>query len=485
MEAAREFYDNATDKIKALIKNSQEKAKNIPFEKVKPKKEDFEKVTEKTKDIFKKVDKEKLATLRNKFIRIFKKINFEKIKNKSKKAVLKIEPGFKNLKEKTISKSKSLLKNKKVQGAISKATDKIGVETTFSENTTKSDDPHDFFKPRKRPSLRKNKASLGDKFQTHYNKLQKTLKKMLKNRPSNKTLLIIVGFLLGAVILIAAFAFIKKSNNNQESKNNTPQQNQGGISQNNSTTSSQKLINIDRDIKDSVMFEDDLFLLSDKNSLIEYSTRDNVKKEINLPGEIANPEFLSAMEDLQLVFIISQNEVFSYSPVTGKFEKHQITMPLNPEIKGVGTYLTYLYLLDKTSNQIYRYHRAPGGFGPATNWVKEASNFQSSTDMDVSGSVYTASSENKITKYFNYKKEKDFDLPENFQPDKIRAHVDASELFALDKKQGKIIKLSDEGNFESSFENEKFKDSHDFSVDFKNKKVFIITDNNELEVFEY
>jgi len=141
-----------------------------------------------------------------------------------------------------------------------------------------------------------------------------------------------------------------------------------------------------------------LFFLTENKTLIKFSVRDNTKTEIILPSELKNPEYLSSMESLQLIFITSQGQTYSYSPVTNSFSKNTIVMPDNFKGIGVGTYLTYLYLLDRTSNQIYRYPRAPGGFGIYKEWLKENVDFQNAIEIDISDSIYVAFADGKIKK---------------------------------------------------------------------------------------
>lgn len=245
------------------------------------------------------------------------------------------------------------------------------------------------------------------------------------------------------------------------------------------------LIALNKKIRDSVFLNNDLFLLTEEDSLIKYSVRDNNKTEILLPDNFEDGLYLSPVESLQLVLIVSSDQVLSYSPVTNKFSENSIVLPQNFENIGVGTYLTYLYLLDKNNKQIYRYYRAAGGFGEFKEWLKEKQNMNQVTAFDVSDSIYLSFEDGRLEKYFQGEKTKSFNLGEDFYPNKIRAKINKEEVFALDSKRGIIIKLLENQNQQNLFEDKNFEDAQTFAVDFEDKKIYLVNKKDELLVFSY
>jgi hypothetical protein len=117
--------------------------------------------------------------------------------------------------------------------------------------------------------------------------------------------------------------------------------------------------------------------------------------------------------------------------------------------------------------------------------LKENVALNQASSLDVSDSIYIGFNDGKIKKYFQGKAIKEFDPEDGFIPNEIRVKINKDEIFALDSKQGKIIKLTEENSSKNLFQDENFKESKSFSVDFENKKVFLITDKNELLVFNY
>ncbi|MFZ1626349.1 MAG: hypothetical protein WAT81_00925, partial [Candidatus Moraniibacteriota bacterium] len=98
---------------------------------------------------------------------------------------------------------------------------------------------------------------------------------------------------------------------------------------------------------------------------------------INLKTQesVAAPEPLrlaTGMDDLDVIFTVGQSgSLYLWSTVTKKFEKNTLPLPDGAEVSAIGSYLTYLYVLDQNAGVIYRFPRAEGGFGAATTWSKE------------------------------------------------------------------------------------------------------------------
>ncbi len=450
-EAITELENN---KISETIKNNSiqllEKIKVLAKNKFALKNISGKKIVEKTFEIIKKIDKNKIIKIKDQTQALIKKIKIPALKSFEKPDFLK------NWKT-------SLLKNNKTK----KTLDTLGVETNFETNevnSTENTSQNDYLKKTK--------------------KLFSNTQNYFQNKISKKILIII---LVSIVLIFLSFLVIANKNNKLEPADDSfplekkIQTEKIDFSVKNLRT----LMDIDKEIKDSTLLKNDLFLLTENQSLIKFSIRNNTKTEILLPKELKNPSYLSSIESLSLVFIVSQDQTYSYSPVTNNFSKNIIAMPESFKSVGIGTYLTYLYLLDQETNQIYRYDRVPGGFGTAKKWLKKPANLENATSFDVSDSIYIAFNNGKIQKYFSNELKKEFNLEENFEPHKIRTKINQNEIFALDRKQGKIVMLFENNNQQVFFEDKKFKNANDFSVDFENKKVFVITKKNQIVEFNY
>jgi len=434
-----DFFKTFSEKTKNIFEKYNKKSliKKVSFNSIALKnwKNNFEE----------KLKEKKLNTSKNNLTSFFKK-SFEKLnlktnKNLFKNRLLKILASLK--KEKSLNSKMSRVENSK---PISLTKEKFSKKIDFKNIVLKID----FYK--------------------------------IKN--IDKKYLIVFAFLL-CFILMFIFLKNKQVEHGVFEIEQTPEQEMVEKNKISNITSLKNLIKIDEGIKDTTFFKNELFLLTENQGLIKYSIRDKKKIKIILPENLSNPTRLSLIESLQIILIIGSNEVFSYSPVTNNFSENRISLPNGFNNVGVGTYLTYLYLMDQSNNQIYRYHRAPGGFGNGVTWMKENIDLSQALSLDVSDSIYIAYNDGKIKKYFQGKLEKEFNLEENFTPTKIKVKADNVNLFALDSEKGKIIKLNKKTAQKSLFQDENFKQSKSFSVDFESQKVFLITEENELLVFNY
>ncbi len=490
-----------TKKEKKLLKgkNQQEKPEEaIILEKKKikiedPNKSPFENEPEiyvkedETETQLKSKNKENGRIIKEKYNQFLEKFIFP-LKNKFfQKKSEKLKDFFKKIPEITLKFCKKIDKNKmtiaknKLRTSIQK-TLKLLPQKNKVDNIIKNLETKVDIKINKKISTRND---VFEKFSEKIKLFFKKIKIYIKDNFFKKSL-IVISIL---IILITLFSLIIKNRNNKLESINKPLIKNEIIDKkiDFEIKNLRTLITLNRQIKNSTFLKNDLYLLTEKESLIKFSIRNNIQTEILLPKELKNPQYLSSMESLQLIFIVSQNQTYSYSPITNSFSKNIIAMPSNFKDKsvGIGSYLTYLYLLDQESNQIYRYPRAPGGFGVVKAWLKEKVDLSNAISLDVSDSIYIAFNNGKIRKYFEYTQQKEFNLEEGFVPDKIRVKINKNEIFALDKKQGKILMLSENNGQQVFFQDKKFKDANDFSIDFENRKIFVITEKKEIITFDY
>lgn len=123
-------------------------------------------------------------------------------------------------------------------------------------------------------------------------------------------------------------------------------------------------------------------------------------QEFTVPDMKGEIRFLAPMQDLGLLFILSsQNELFAWSPLNKTFTRNELSLPENTRVTGMGTYLTYLYVLDRGNNQLYRYPRAENGFKEATNWMKESFELTDTAFLAINETVALAPSREHLLSF--------------------------------------------------------------------------------------
>lgn len=202
-------------------------------------------------------------------------------------------------------------------------------------------------------------------------------------------------------------------------------------------------------------------------------------KAFALPQDFDAPEKMVGMDDLNLIFLMNKNNrIISLNPTSGKFQENNIAIPEDSNISAIGTYLTYIYLVDAKNNQIYRYPRAEGGFGEKTNWLKDTVDLSGTIDLAMNDSIFLTNSTN-ITKLFKGKKQ-DFNIEETATPIEINkiALGQAGTIYILDTKNSRVIRLDAENKIVAQYYNMSLHDANSFTVDEANNLFYFSNISN-------
>jgi hypothetical protein len=212
--------------------------------------------------------------------------------------------------------------------------------------------------------------------------------------------------------------------------------------------------------------------------------QNNQTKEYPLPSNVGSPIRAAYMNDLSLVLILTDsNKILSFSTSSTKFTDNKINLGSISSSNFIGTYLTYLYVLDQKNNQIYRFPRAEGGFGEAINWLKDGTALAGVSDMTIDDNIY-AIANNQILKFFKGQKQS-FTVEASNTPihfDKIYTTPDLSFFYALDTQNSRIIKYSKDGSILAQYYNEALKDGASLIVDEKKNLAYITTSEGLISI---
>ncbi|MEK9174053.1 MAG: hypothetical protein AAB845_02185, partial [Patescibacteria group bacterium] len=162
------------------------------------------------------------------------------------------------------------------------------------------------------------------------------------------------------------------------------------------------------------------------------------KEEFAIPDLKGEIRFLAPMEDLRLLFILtSQNELFAWSPLAKTLTKNELALPANARVVGMGTYITYLYVLDRGNNQLYRYPRSAAGFTESASWMRESLELTDVTYLAINETVALAPSREDLLSFSQGKKTGAFDPDDSARSLTLRALTTDSDfpfIYALDEE---------------------------------------------------
>jgi len=205
------------------------------------------------------------------------------------------------------------------------------------------------------------------------------------------------------------------------------------------------------------------------------------KEGFTIPTELEKIDLAVPMEDLKIILLINtvNRKVFAFSPIAKKFQANNLPLPIDADITVGETYLTYLYLVDKNANQIYRFPRAEGGFGEKVAWKKDETNLENPTSMAINESLFLSNGQ-AIQKFFRGKKV-DFSIEKTateIKPQKIWTQRDNENLYVLDNTNSRIIKLDKDGLIISQYYHSEITNALDFSVSESKNQIIFNTENS-------
>lgn len=182
-------------------------------------------------------------------------------------------------------------------------------------------------------------------------------------------------------------------------------------------------------------------------------------KDYALPEGSGRITFSAPMDDLRLVFLSTdRGELFAWSPISRTFAKNTLSLPSGAAIRSIGTYLTYLYVLDSANGQIYRFPRADGGFGAPTSWLRDTIVMNESSMMSVSENILVSRDGSSLESFFRGRSIKNFEAPnEPLAITSIAATPDTSAAYALDAGKGRIVAWDKDGAITAQYFSEQLK----------------------------
>ena len=204
------------------------------------------------------------------------------------------------------------------------------------------------------------------------------------------------------------------------------------------------------------------------------------KNKYPIPEDLTEIDLAFPMKDLDIILLLNKadKKITSFSPKTGKFQSNNFSLPENSVVVTGDTYLTYLYLLDQNSNQIYRYPRAEGGFGEKSDWKKDTTEINDSNEIAINENIFIINAQ-EILKLFRGKKI-EFSFEESATPiipSKLWTERDNTNLYVLDKTNSRIIKFDQEGKIINQFYHPEISEAQDFSVNEDQAIIFFSTIN--------
>jgi len=225
-----------------------------------------------------------------------------------------------------------------------------------------------------------------------------------------------------------------------------------------------------------------------------YAT-DNGKKAIyrlnlkdNVSAVVASDQIKSylkypTMSKDGLIYYLDENQVVVLNPKDEKLATNKLANVEGQKLIGLYNYTDKLYALDKAKNQLYRYALSGNEYPKAEPRLKsklDASDVVSFT-IDDSGNAYFLKSSGEVKKFYGTEQKFTLDSiePKLSNPNMIKV---LNDIYILDPANKRLAVFTKDGKTKKQYQSEQLTNLKDFTVDEKNKKAYMLSDNTVFEL---
>ena len=190
----------------------------------------------------------------------------------------------------------------------------------------------------------------------------------------------------------------------------------------------------------------------------------------------------------EIVFITENNGFEIYNISTESFSNASEKLSdSNTEIKDIGSYSNFIYTLNPSSNQIYKFKKTQTGFDDGNTWLDDKNiNIENAISLTIDGSIYVLRSDSTIDKYRTGNKQKfSVEIPSTPISDTstIYTKPEMNYLYITDKQNKRIILFNkSDGKLVRQFVSDKFSNLQNVIVDQKEETIYALSGNNIFEI---
>ena len=300
------------------------------------------------------------------------------------------------------------------------------------------------------------------------------------NSPARLKKTILAGSGLFLVILISWLFFWMRPTE-ENSQNNAPEKTQSNsetpmpfITEKNSHILKEPIVLATSENPNiaSMLLNGEVYLATAKEII---NVREN--KHYALPAESGGIQFAAPMDDLSLIFIYTDaRKFFAWSTINHSFVQNNVSLPEKTLIQDIDTYLTYLYILDSASNQIYRFPRAEGGFGPLSAWLKDSVTFEENARIAINENIFLASGKSGVQIFSRGHYVKNLESPDTpIVMTGIFTRPGLANIYALDATNKRVLVWNQDGLLVAQYFSEKLDLAQTLAVNEKTSEILVTT----------
>lgn len=230
-------------------------------------------------------------------------------------------------------------------------------------------------------------------------------------------------------------------------------------------------------LKNIAVNGDRIYLFTAGTKYYIFDINDKGYQTVDYPSNFAGVSS-TAISPAQDILVIDNNKQFFIANSSG-LQPVLISLAAGlQEITAVTSFYNRLYILDSTTNQIYRHRLSGTTYLSPDTWLNTNSDLSSAKDISIDGYVYVLNG-NEILKYISGRQESFPDIniyPELSNPTKLFTDLNTESIYLLEPDNKRAMVIDKGGKLEKQFHSDSFDNINDFKVQEEAKRMFISTD---------
>jgi hypothetical protein len=229
-------------------------------------------------------------------------------------------------------------------------------------------------------------------------------------------------------------------------------------------------------------------IIYQNNTIFAFDSQNNINYQIDLANS-ATIRYDSNLSDMgaiirakvieDKILIYNANNTFD-SFKDGKYSPINVSLPANTVLADFTDYNSRLYVIDPLASQIYRLAKNENGYDQGLPWLKTAQDLKDITAMAIDVNIYLLDKKGQVLKFTKGNKQafeiRDLD-PVLESPTRLFTNDQTNFIYILEPKNKRIVVLDKTGKMAAQYYSDVFNNLKDFSVDEKNKKIYLANDN--------
>ncbi|MBU1203001.1 hypothetical protein KKH39_03095 [Patescibacteria group bacterium] len=237
-------------------------------------------------------------------------------------------------------------------------------------------------------------------------------------------------------------------------------------------------------VPQSIVQKNGIFYILGDNKL--YEIKDNTLNTLYDFTENQTVQSMTNWPDTEKIVIYTQDsesqgsyKVFDISQkkIVGELKKSAD----NQAVGDLAIYGNNLYVLDQSSNQIFKYPESGSSFAGGIKWLQEEADLSQTSSLTIDGGIYIIDNSGKIQNFLKGQEE-DFNYheprPTIGQSAKIKTFRDSAYLYIIDPQNMRIVILDKDGNIKDQYTSQKFDNLLDLAVDPDEKAIYLLNANH-------